>query len=122
MPPVLKKNETTCETCMSEVTAEDTEDTHPDAQLTMLKEFKTGCLLRVSDKTLKMMLTVEAMFHEAEDKLMDEKYVKSVLLEWAQELTEDVKFADCHIIQKETSCEVYHIAATFLLQEANRQS
>lgn len=51
-------------------------------------------------RTFKMILTVEAMFREAEDKLMDEKNVKSVLLERAQELTEDVKFADCHNIKR----------------------
>ena len=66
----------------------------------MLKEFKTGCLVRVSDKIFKMILTVEAMFREAEDKLVEEKNVKCVLLERAQELTENVKFADCHHIKQ----------------------
>ena len=96
----VKKNETTCDTCISELTAEETEYVHPDAELTLLKEFKTGCFFRVSDKTFKMILTVEAMFRKAEDKLMDEKNVKGVLLERAQELTEDVKFAECHNIKK----------------------
>ena len=85
-----------CDDCTSQVIVAEGEEVNQAAELTVLKEYKQGCLVHVSEKVINMLVTVEAMFRGAQDAFMAEKNVATMLVERAEQITRDVHFPTCH--------------------------
>uniref|UniRef100_UPI00358EE13A TATA box-binding protein-associated factor RNA polymerase I subunit C isoform X3 n=1 Tax=Myxine glutinosa TaxID=7769 RepID=UPI00358EE13A len=92
----IRKNQKTCDDCISQVIVAEGEEVNQAAELTVLKEYKQGCLVHVSEKVINMLVTVEAMFRGAQDAFMAEKNVATMFVERAEQITRDVHFPTCH--------------------------
>ena len=89
----VKKNCKICERCIKDI--EDINQTANDT-LTQMREYKQGCLVRVSRPTFQMFLSTEKMFRSVETCLSGTKNVKQYLLAKAEDINKDVQISACH--------------------------
>lgn len=72
----IQKTETNCGECLGEIIASPDQTPHKAADLTLLKEYKEGGLIAVSEKGYDMLHIVELMFRKNQEHLLGQSNVK----------------------------------------------
>ena len=96
----IKKTETTCSECLAEIVAADNQTPHEAAALTLLKEYKKGALVSVSEKAYEMLHKVELMFRKNQYDFIGKSNLKGTLMGEAVTITKQYDIPNCHDLKK----------------------
>lgn len=118
----IKNTETTCAECLGDVIASPHETPHKAADLTLLKEYKKGGLVSVSDKAYEMLHKVEVMFRKSQSVFIDNNNnLKEPLMDEALNLTRDYDIHTCHNLKNKLLSKFIDTRLRFFCRKTNEE-
>uniref|UniRef100_UPI00358E2E16 uncharacterized protein n=1 Tax=Myxine glutinosa TaxID=7769 RepID=UPI00358E2E16 len=118
----IEKSQKHCAVCFTEAVKGAGEHDHQSSKLTLLKEFREGALVQVSNKVFDVILCAEFLFRQVEASLITGTNIKKEILTRVELRTKDVDLPDCHGLKQKILAKYINVRLRIYCQKMNDES